>query len=244
VPGSGGRIGTGVAARAEPDGYTLLLANAGSHAINAALYRSLPYDLVRDFAPISLVASSLNVMVVNPNVLARTLEEFLALARSKSGRLNDASGGNGSSAHPSMERLKSMAKLDMVHVPYRGSAPALKDLIAGEPPVMIVNLPPAMPFIEAGTLRALGVTTAARSSRLPEVPTLAEAGLPGFETTAWFGALAPAGTPPEILARLHRAVADAVASPDMRQTLERLGADPLGGSPEEVARLIARDLEK
>lgn len=243
-PGAGGRIGTETAARADPDGHHLLLANAGSHAINGALYKNLPFDLIRDFVPISLIASSPNVLVVNTKVPVKTLAEFIALARATPARLNYASGGNGTSAHLSMELLKSMAKVDMVHVPYKGAFPALTDIIAGEPPVMIVNLPPAMPHIEAGSLRAIAVTTAKRSAQLPDVPTLAEAGLPGYETVAWFGLIAPAGTPPDIVARLHAATVEAVAAPEMRQTLQRLGAEPVGGTPADFQSLIARDLEK
>ncbi|HVN37604.1 MAG TPA: tripartite tricarboxylate transporter substrate binding protein [Myxococcota bacterium] len=243
-PGAGGVVGSDAVAKAAPDGYTLIMGNAGSHGINAAVYANLPYDIQRDFAPVSQVAVSPNVMVINPAVPASTVAEFIAYAKSRPGKLSYASGGNGSSAHMSMELFKSMAGVEIEHIPYKGSSPALTDVVSGQVAVFIGNMPPTVPLIKAGKLRALAVTTKSRSALMPELPTIAESGLPGFETVAWFGVLAPAGTPPEIVRRLSAEIAKIARSPEMREKLLAMGAEPVGSTPEEFKAVIDRDIAK
>jgi tripartite-type tricarboxylate transporter receptor subunit TctC len=243
-PGAGGVVGSEFVAKAAPDGYTLIMGNAGSHGINAAVYAKLPYDIQRDFAPVSQVAVAPNIFVVNPGIPATTIAEFIAYAKARPGQLGYASGGNGSSSHMSMELFKSMTGVDLIHVPYKGSSPALTDVVAGQDAVMSVNMPPAVPLVKAGKLRALAVTTSTRSPLMPEVPTIAESGLPGYETVAWFGVLAPAGTPKEIIDRLSAEIARIARSPEMRERLTSLGAEPVGSTPEQFAAIIARDIAK
>lgn len=243
-PGAGGVVGSEIVAKAPADGYTLIMGNAGSHGINAAVYTKLPYDIQRDFAPVSQIAVAPNIFIVNPSVPAQTIQEFIAYAKTKPGQLNYASGGNGSSSHMSMELLKAMGGIDVVHVPYKGSTPALTDLIGGQASIMVVNLPPAVPHVKSGRLRALAVTTKARSPLLPDVPTVAESGLPTFETVAWFGVLAPAATPKDVVARLSAEIAKIAKTPEMRERLSALGAEPVGSTPEEFAAIIARDIAK
>ena len=243
-PGAGGVVGSEFVAKAPADGYTLIMGNAGSHGINAALYANLPYDPVRDFAPVALVSTAPNVMVVNPSVPATTVTEFIAYAKANPNKLNYASGGNGSSAHLSAELFKQMAGIEMMHIPYKGASPAIADVIAGNAQVFIGNLPPVLPQIKAGKLRALGVTTLTRSAELPDVPTIAEAGLPGFETVAWFGVFAPAATPRPIVMRLNSEINRIVATPEFRETLAKLGTTPAPGTPDTYATRIAADVAK
>jgi tripartite-type tricarboxylate transporter receptor subunit TctC len=243
-PGAGGVVGSDAVAKAAPDGYTLIMGNAGSHGINAAVYSKLPYDIQRDFAPVSQVAVAPNVMVINPSVPATSVAEFIAYAKSQPGKLSYASGGNGSSAHMSMELFKSMTGIDIQHVPYKGASPAITDVITGQVVAFIGNLPPTVPHIKAGKLRALAVTTKSRSALMPELPTIAESGLPGFETVAWFGVLAPAGTPPDIVKRLSSEIAKIARMPEMRDKLIALGAEPVGSTPEEFKAVIDRDIAK
>ena len=243
-PGAGGVVGSDIVAKAPADGYTLIIGNAGSHGINAAVYAKLPYDIQKDFAPVSQVAISPNIMVVNPDLPVNGVQQFIAYAKARPGALSYASGGNGSSAHMSMELFKSMTGVDLVHIPYKGSSPALTDVVSGQVAVMFVNLPPAVPLVKAGKLRALAVTTRARSPLLPDVPTVNESGVSGFETVAWFGILAPAATPKEIVARLSAEIAKIARSPEMRERLLALGAEPVGGTPEEFAAVIGRDIAK
>jgi len=243
-PGAGGVVGSEFVAKSPADGYTLIMGNAGSHGINAALYPKLAYDPVRDFAPVALVATSPNVLVIHPAVPAATVAQFIAYAKANPGALNYASGGNGSSAHLSAELLKQMAGIEMTHIPYKGASPAIADVVAGTAQVFIGNLPPVLPQVKAGKLRALGVTTLARSAELPDVPTIAEAGLPGYETVAWFGVFAPAATPPAVLARLNAEINRIVATPEFRETLARLGTVPAPGTPEAFAARIAADVAK
>jgi tripartite-type tricarboxylate transporter receptor subunit TctC len=243
-PGAGGVVGSEYVAKSAPDGYTLIMGNAGSHGINAAVYAKLPYDIQRDFAPVSQVAVAPNVMVINPAVPASSVGEFIAYAKANPGKLSYASGGNGSSAHMSMELFKSMSGVDLQHVPYKGSSPALTDVVSGQVVAFIGNMPPTVPLIKAGKLRALAVTTTSRSALMPELPTIAEAGLPGFETVAWFGVLAPAGTPPEIVNRLSAEIAKIAKSPEMRERLVAMGAEPVGGTPEAFKAVIDRDIAK
>jgi tripartite-type tricarboxylate transporter receptor subunit TctC len=243
-PGAGGVVGSDAVAKSAPDGYTLIMGNAGSHGINAAVYAHLPYDIQRDFVPVSQVAVAPNVMVINPSLPAKTVAEFIAYAKSQPGKLSYASGGNGSSAHMSMELFKSMAGVDIQHIPYKGSSPALADLVGGQVAVFIGNMPPTVPLVKAGKLRALAVTTKAHSALMPELPTIAESGLPGYETVAWFGVLAPSGTPPEIVNRLSLAIGKIARSPEIRDKLLAMGAEPVGGTPEEFRAVIDRDIAK
>ncbi len=242
--GAGGRLGVELAAKSAPDGYTLLMGNAGSNGINAALYRDLPYDLERDFAPITQVMRSPNVLVVTPSLPASNVRELIALFKANPGKYSYGSGGNGSSAHLSAELFKSMAGVDVVHVPYKGATPALTDVIAGQVALFIGNLPPAMGHIKSGKVRALAVTTAQRSPLVPDVPTLAESGLPGYETVAWFGLFAPAGTPKEIVAKVRDEVARILQQPDIRERIATLGGEPVGNAPDAFAAIVHGDIAK
>ena len=243
-PGAGGNVGTAQVAKAEPDGYTLLMGTVGTHAINASIYPSLPYDPVQDFAPVTLVATVPNVLVVNPEVPANSVAELIALAKEKPGELNFASSGNGSSIHLSGELFKAMTGVDIVHVPYKGSGPAVVDLLGGQVQMMFDNLPSSAPQIKAGKLRPLGVTSKERSPTLPDVPTIAEAGVPGYEALSWFGVLVPAGTPDAIVAKLQNEIAKALADPAMRERFAELGAVPVGGTSAEFADLITAETAK
>ncbi len=242
-PGAGGVIGTEVAAKSPADGYTVIMGNAGSHAINQALYPKLSYDVVRDFAPITLVASAPNVFVVNPSVPAKTVAEFIALAKKEPGKYSFASGGNGSSAHLNGEMLKAFAGIEMTHVPYKGSSPAITDVIAGQVQLMIGNLPPILPFIKSGKVRALGVTTTTRFAATPDVPPISET-VSGYESLAWFGLFAPAATPKEILAKWHHDVVAVLALPEIRERVAQLGFEVLGNTPEAYAALVRSDIAK
>jgi tripartite-type tricarboxylate transporter receptor subunit TctC len=241
--GAGGNVGTEIVAKAPNDGYTLLMGTVGTHGINRALYEKLPYDPIKDFAPITLVAAVPNVMVMSAEK-AKTMginsvQDFIAYARTRPGKLNMASSGSGTSIHLAGELFKSQAGVFMVHVPYRGSSPALMDLMAGTMDVMFDNLPSSMPHIRSGKLRAFAVTSSQRSSALPDVPTIEEAGkLKGFEASSWFGLLAPAGTPADIVNRVQREVARALSDPGIKEKLQAQGAIPGGNTPQEFARLI------
>ncbi|MCE2946353.1 MAG: tripartite tricarboxylate transporter substrate binding protein [bacterium] len=239
--GAGGNLGAEVAARSAPDGYTLFMGTP-AHAINAALYRKLGYDLVRDFTPVTLATTGHYVLVVNPSVPAKSVREFVALAKARPGRLTYASAGNGNATHLAAELLRSMAGIDMLHVPYKGSGPALSDVIAGHADLMFANLTAAMPHIRSGRIRALGVTGGARADSARDLPTLAEAGVPGYAVSAWYGVLAPAGTPSEVVARLNAEIARALRAPDTRARLAGDGADPAPGTPVEFARLIQSEI--
>jgi tripartite-type tricarboxylate transporter receptor subunit TctC len=243
-PGAGGNIGSELVAKAAPDGYTLEMGTVGTHAINASLYAKMPYDHVKDFAPVILVASVPNVLVVNPAVPVNSVQELIAYAKANPGKLNFASSGSGTSIHLSGELFKVMAGVQMAHIPYKGSAPALQDLIGGQVQLMFDNLPPSLPQIKGGKLRALAVTSAVRAPALPDVPTVAEAGLPGFEASSWFGILAPAGTPPDIIAKLNAEIAKWLASPEAKEKMLALGANAAGGSPEDFAKHIATETVK
>ena len=242
--GAGGRVGTEAAAKSAPDGYTLIMGNAGSHGINAALYKDLPYDLERDFVAVTQVMRAPNVLVINPSLPATSVAEFIALLKAHPGKYSYGSGGNGSSAHFTAELFKSMAGVDIAHIPYKGATPALTDVIAGQVVMFMGNLPPAMGHIKAGRVRALAVTTARRSSLVPELPTVSEGGLPGFETVAWFGLFAPSGTPPDIVARIRDEVARIVQQPDIRERIIALGGEPVGNTPAEFAAIVRGDIAK
>ena len=242
--GAGGMLGAELAARAPPDGYTLFLGGVGSHAINPNLHAKLPYDPVKDFAPITLIASAPSVLVVNPSLPARTLAEFTALAKASPGRINYASNGNGSSAQLAAVLYESMAGVQMVHVPYKGLAPALVDLLAGEVQAMFSSVVAIVPNIKAGRLRALAVTGKRRAALLPEVPTLDESGVPGYEAGSWYGILAPAGTPQAVVAKLHEAIVRALAQPEVRERLVSEGAEVIGSTPEAFAAHITAELAR
>jgi tripartite-type tricarboxylate transporter receptor subunit TctC len=249
--GAGGNIGADIVAKSAPDGYTILMGTVGTHAINTSLYAKMPYDPVKDFAPISLVAGVPNVMVVNAEK-ARALkianvQDFIRYAKANPGKLNMASSGNGTSIHMAGELFKTMTGAYMVHFPYRGSGPALMDMVAGTMDVMFDNLPSAMQQIKGGKLTALAVTSAQRSAALPDVPTVEQAGGPalkGFEASSWFGLLAPAGTPPEIVNRIQQEVAKAIKTPDVSEKLLAQGAIPSGNTPQQFAALIDSELKK
>ena len=244
--GAGGNVGTEIVAHSPPDGYTLLMGTVGTHGINRALYSKLPYDPIKDFAPITMVAGVPNVMVVpaekSKTMGILTVADFIKYAKAHPGQLNMASSGNGTSIHLSGELFKSMTGTYMVHFPYRGSGPALLDLMSGTMDVMFDNLPSSLPQIKAGRLRALAVTSRQRSSALPDVPTIEEAaGLKGFDATSWFGLLAPAGTPPEIVNRIQQEVARSFSSPAIKEKLVSQGAIPSGNTPAEFAKHIAAE---
>jgi tripartite-type tricarboxylate transporter receptor subunit TctC len=247
--GAGGNIGAEHVARSPGDGYTLLMGTVGTHGINKALYNSLPYDPQKDFAPITLVAGVPNVMVMSTarakELGIHSVPDFIRYAKSHPGKLNMASSGNGTSIHLAGELFKAKTSIFMTHIPYRGSGPAMRDLIGGTMDVMYDNLPSAMPHIQAGSLKAFAVTSAVRSQALPDIPTVAEsASLPGFEASSWFGLLAPAGTPPDIVARLQQETAKALKLPDIANRLAGLGAIPSGNTPQEFATLINSEIAK
>jgi len=243
-PGAGGNIGADIVAKAPPDGYTLLMGTVGTQAINPSLYAKMPYDAQKDFAPVVLVAGVPNVLVVNPQLPVRTVPDLIRLAKEKPGAINFASSGNGTSIHLSGELFKSMTNVQMAHIPYKGSAPALTDLIGGQVQIMFDNLPSALPHIKAGKLRAVAVTSTKRAPALPDVPTIAESGIPGFEASSWFGILAPAGTPREIVTRINAEANKALQSPEMKEKLLSQGAEAVGNTPEYFADYIRTETEK
>jgi tripartite-type tricarboxylate transporter receptor subunit TctC len=243
-PGAAGNIGADLVAKSAADGYTLLMGTVGTHAINASLYAKMPYDHVKDFAPVILVAGVPNVLEVNPALPVNSVADLIKLAKAKPGQINFASSGSGTSIHLSGELFKTMAGVDMTHVPYKGSAPAITDLIGGQVQVMFDNLPSSLQFIKAGKLRAIAVTSAKRAPALPDVPTIAESGLPGFEASSWFGIVAPAGTPPAIIARINTDVNQWLQSSEAREKLLAQGAIPAGGTPEQFAAHIRAETEK
>jgi tripartite-type tricarboxylate transporter receptor subunit TctC len=243
-PGAGGNIGADIVAKSPPDGYTILMGAVATHAINPTLYPSLPYDPVKDFAPVTQIASTPNVLIVHPSIPGTNIREFIAYAKAHPGELNFGSGSSGSAGHLAGELFKAMAGVDMVHVPYKGAAPAMQDLIGGRIQLMFDNLASALAQVRAGKVRALAVTTARRSELAPELPTIAESGLPGFDISTWFGIFAPAGTPREIVERLHAEFTRALASPDVRERMVALGAEPVGNRPEEFAAYIRAEAGK
>ncbi len=234
-PGAGGNIGADIAAKAAPDGYTLVMGTVATHAINPYLYPNMPFKPEKDFAPIVLLGTLPNLLVVNPSLPVKNVKELIALAKAKPGELAFGSAGNGTSQHLSGELFKKMTGVDMIHVPYRGSAPAVLDLIGGQVQLMFDNLPSSLPQVKAGKLRALAVTSPRRSPALPDLPTLAESGLTGFSITSWFALYAPAGTPARILARLNKEAAKAIATKELRQQWLDQGIEPAGGTAEQLA---------
>jgi tripartite-type tricarboxylate transporter receptor subunit TctC len=241
-PGAGNNIGTEAVIHAPPDGYTVLLVNP-ANGINTSLYKKLSFNFPRDIAPIGGLTRAPNVMEVNPDVPAKTVAEFIAYAKANPGKINMASSGNGTSVHLSGELFMAMTGIKMTHVPYRGAAPALTDMIAGQVQVLFDNLPSSIEHIKGGKLRALAVTTEQRSDALPGVPTVAET-VPGYEASAWFGMGAPKDTPPEIIAVLNRAINAALADPNIKARLADFGGVPMGGTPAEFGKIIVDETEK
>jgi tripartite-type tricarboxylate transporter receptor subunit TctC len=243
--GAGGNIGADLVAKSPSDGYTLLMGAVATHAINPTLYGRVPYDPVKDFLPVALVAQVPNILVVNPSVPAGTVKELIDLARARPGTLNFGSGSTGSTGHLAGELFNIMAGVKMVHIPYKGGAPAMADLLAGQVQLMFDNLANALPNVKAGRLRALAVTTLVRSPALPDLPTIAESGLPGFDLTTWFGVMAPAGTSPEIVTKLNAEIVRALNAKDMRERLEKMGAGvPANNTPEHFAAFIRDEAAK
>jgi tripartite-type tricarboxylate transporter receptor subunit TctC len=243
-PGAGGNVAGEFVAHAAPDGYTLLIGNNAILATNASLYSNVGYDAMKDFAPVSLIGTQANVLVVNPNVPAHSLAELIALAKANPGKLNFASSGYGLAAHLAGELFKAQAHIDIVHVPYKGSAPALEDVIAGQDQMMFATTSGVMGFLTNGQVRALAVTTLKRTAILPDIPTMDEAGLPGFEATTWHGLVAPAGTPPAIIDTLHGALVETLADPDVQKKLAALGVDIGPDSPAEFLAYIKAEIPK
>jgi len=243
-PGAAGNIGSDLVAKSAPDGYTLLMGTVGTHAINPSLYSKMPYDHVKDFVPVVLVAGVPNVLVVNPALPVNSVADLIKLTKDKPGQINFASSGSGTSIHLSGELFKTMAGVDITHIPYKGSSPALTDLMGGQVQIMFDNLPSALPQIKAGKLRAIAVTSLKRAPVLPDVPTISESGLPGFEASSWFGVLAPAGTPAPIVARINAEVNKWLQSAEAREKLLSQGAEAAGGSPEQFANHIRAESEK
>jgi len=243
-PGAGGNIGTDIVAKSAPDGYTMLMGSAGPLAINASLFASMPFDPVRDLAPVTLAASTPNVLVVHPLLKAATVNELIALARARPGGINFASSGHGTPAHLAGELFNSMAGVKMVHVPYKGAAPALADLLGGQVQLMFSTMPPALPHVKDGKLRALAVTSLKRSRATRDLPTVDEAALPGFEANTWHGVVVPAGTPAIIITRLNREIVAILHLHDIVERLSGQGAEALGSTPEEFAAYIRSETVK
>lgn len=242
--GAGGNIGSDVVAKSKGDGYTLLMGTVGTHGINVSLYKKMPYDAVKDFTPITQVAAVPNILVVHPSVPVHSVKELISYAKKNPGKLSFASSGNGTSIHLSGELFKTMTGVEMTHVPYKGSAPAVRDLLGGQVHLMFDNMPSAYPHVQAGKLRGLAVTTAKRSPAAPDLPTIAEAGVPGFEATSWFGILAPAGTPKAIVTKLNKEIVRILHDPEISKQLRARGAEPVGSTPEEFAAHIKAEIEK
>lgn len=242
-PGGGGGIAEAIVARAAPDGYTILMC-ASSIAIIPSLYKKLPYDPVRDLAPVSLVGISARVLVVNPALPVKSIKELVTLARSKRGQLTFASSGKGSGSHLDTELLKIMAGIDILHVPYKGSAPGLLAVLSGEVSMVIAPLASALPYVTAGKLRALGVTTVNRAAAVPDIPTIAEAGVPGYEAAPWWGILTTTGAPKQVIGRLSAEIAKIVRLPDVKEQFANLGVEPVSQTPEEFAVYIKAETTK
>jgi len=243
-PGAGGNIGADFVAKSAPDGYTVVMGALSTHAVNPSLYPKMPYDAAKDFAPITLVAITPNVLVVNPSLPVNSVKELIAYAKSNPGKLSFGSGSNGSAGHLAGELFKADTGTDMVHIPFKGGAPAMQALLAGDTQLMFDNLANSMQQVKAGKLKALAVTTAKRSPLAPDLPTMAEAGVPGFDISTWFGLMAPAGTPPDVVAKWNADVVKILNSPDMREKLTAQGAEAAPDTPAEFSAFIGRELAK
>ena len=243
-PGAGGSLGAEIVAKAPPDGYTLIMGSAGSHSVNTALYPKLPYDAVKDFAPISLVSTAPNILIVHPSLPVRTVKDLVALARAKPGLLTFGSGGNGSTAHLSGELFRVLAKANMVHVPFKGAPAAAIGVMTGEISMGILNLPPTLPHVRSGKLKALGVSTVKRSAAVPEIPTIAEGGLPGYEASTWYALLATGGTPKSVIARLSREMAGILNSDALKEQFSAQGIETAYSSPDAFAAYLKSEVAK
>jgi len=243
-PGAGGNIGMELGAKSAPDGYTLVLAPAGNLTVNPFLYRNVPYDVGRDFAPVTVIAAVPNVLVVHPSVPAKSVAELVRHAKAHPGTLNYSSPGNGSGAHLAGELFKSMTGVDIVHIPFNGIAPAVTAVVGGQVQIMFAGAPSALPQVKAGRLVALGVASPKRIAAAPDQPTLAESGLPGFDVTSWYSIVVPSGTPNDIIARLRSEIASALTQPDIQEKLAGLGAEPIGNTPAEFAAMLKVETAK
>ena len=243
-PGAGGNIGGSLAAKAAADGYTLFMGTVGTHAINQSLYKKMPFDPVKDFAPLSRVATVPNLLVAHPRQPFKPGKEMIAYAKANPGKITYGSPGSGASPHVSGELFKSMTGTDLLHIPYKGSAPAMTDLLGGQTSVMFDNMPSAIQHVRSGKLRPIAVTTAKRSPELPDVPTIAEAGVPGYEATSWFGMFAPAGTPKPVLDKLHAALIKVLNQADVKKKIAEQGGDVVAETPEQFAAFIKAESVK
>ena len=242
-PGAGGNIGADFVAKSAPDGYNIVVGTVGTHSINGALYPKMPYDMIKDFSPITLLATTPNMLVVHNDVPAKNLKEFIELGK-KEGKMSFASSGSGTSIHVSGELFKTVTGIDMTHIPYKGRASAIPDLLGGRVTMMFDNMPSSLPLVREGKLRALGVTSLKRSAAAPDIPTLAEAGLPGFEAVSWFAMFAPANTPKTIVSKLQLEIAKILKSPDISKRLLDIGLEPVGSTPEELAAYQISEIAK
>ena len=243
-PGAAGIVGTELTAKSAPDGYTFMMGNIGTHAINVSLYKKLAYDPVKDFAPVSMVADLPLLLLVHPSVPANSVKELIALAKSQPGKLNFSSSGAGGSMHVAAELFKSMTGVDMVHIPYKGGAPAVADLLSGQVALSFSTVLETIQHVKAGKVRALAVTNDHRSIALPDLPTIAEAGLPGYQSISWLALFAPAGTPKEIVNKVSAESVRILKLPDVKERLLAQGAEPIGSTPEQLAATLAADIAK
>jgi len=243
-PGAGGIIGSEAAAKSSPDGYTLIMGNAGSHSVNPSLYRKLPYDPLKDFAPVTLVSTAPNILIVHPSLPVKSVKDLISLAKARPGDLTFGSGGNGSTAHLSGEMFRTLAGINLVHVPFKGAPAAVLGVITGEISMAILNLPPALPHVKSGRLKALGVSTPKRSAAVPDMPTIAESGLPGYSATAWYGVLAPTGTPREIILKLNTEIVKILRTDEIKKRISSDGGEVIGSTPEEFTAVMKSDIAK